>query len=506
LIGVASGESASVDVDLVVYEFEVFLYLGELGGHVGAVGLHEGKSFLLVAVPGGYQLGVAADRLDGHPGGPQLGADGDPLQVELLVAAPSIGWLIAARALQAVGGTMLNPVALAIVAATFPDWAERARAIGVFGAVSGLSLGLGPILGGALVDGVGWRFVFWVNVPIVAAAIVCTALFVPESRAARARRFDPVGQILVTLVLGSVVFAVIESTRLGWTSPIILALLAVAVLGVIGIIGYEPRRVDPLLELRLFRSVPFSSAIAIALFALCGFGAFLFVTTQYLQDVRGMSALTAGLSLLPVGGLIVVLSPLTGQLVGAHGPRLPLVASGAALALAGGASLWLAPATPLPAVLAIYLLIGIFQGTINPPITNTAVAGMPTSMSGVAASLASTGRQIGITLGIAISGTIVGSALARGGTAYTKAEHGVWWLLLGLGVGILVLGVLSTGRWAHDTAARAATLFEELDRGANTGAAPSTALPQPCEPSSAPHSGAQPAGGSRRHQLIRRTR
>ena len=163
-----------------------------------------------------------------------------------------------------------------------------------------------------------------------------------------------------------------------------------------------------------------------ALFALCGFGAFLFVTTQYLQDVRGMSALTAGLSLLPVGGLIVVLSPLTGRLVGARGPRLPLVVSGAALALAGGASLWLAPATPLPAVLAIYLLFGIFQGTINPPITNTAVSGMPASMAGVAASLVSTGRQIGITLGIAISGTIVGSTLARGGTAYTNAEHSVW--------------------------------------------------------------------------------
>ena len=140
----------------------------------------------------------------------------------------------------------------------------------------------------------GWRSIFWVNVPIVAAAIVRTALFVPESLAARARRFDPVGQTLVILVLGSVVYAIIESNTLGWASPVILGLLAVAGLGVLGILGYEPRRVDPLLELRLFRSVPFSSAILLALFALCGFGAFLFVTTLYLQDVRGMSALTTG--------------------------------------------------------------------------------------------------------------------------------------------------------------------------------------------------------------------
>jgi EmrB/QacA subfamily drug resistance transporter len=373
--------------------------------------------------------------------------------------APSIGWLIAARALQAVGGTMLNPVAMAIIATTFPDPAERARVIGVFGSMTGLSLALGPILGGALVDGLGWHSIFWINVPIVAAAIVCTALFVPESRASRARRFDPVGQTLVILMLSSVVYAIIESKGLGWTSPVILGLLAVAVLGALGILGYEPRRVDPLLELRLFRSAPFSSAILMALFALCGFGAFLFVTTQYLQDVRGMSALTAGLSLLPVGMLIVVLSPLTGRLVGARGPRLPLVVAGAALALGGGASIWLGPATPLPAVLAIYLLFGIFLGTVNPPITNTAVSGMPRSMAGVAGSLASAGRQTGTTLGVAIAGTIVGSALSRGGMAFTSAEHGVWWLVLGLGVGILGLGLLSTGRWALGSAKRAAALF-----------------------------------------------
>jgi MFS family permease len=161
----------------------------------------------------------------------------------------------------------------------------------------------------------------------------------------------------------------------------------------------------------------------------------------------------------------VVLSPLTGKLVGARGPRLPLVVSGAALALGGAASLSLAPATPLPAVLAIYLLFGIFQATINPPLTNTAVSGMPASMAGVAASLTSTGRQIGITLGIAISGTVVGSSVSRGGPAYTSAAHGVWWLVVGLGVGIVALGLLSTGRRAVDTAAAAAAMFDDVDRG-----------------------------------------
>jgi len=387
--------------------------------------------------------------------------------------APGTGWLIAARALQAAGGTMLNPVALAIVASTFPAPAGRARAIGVIGSMTGLALALGPILGGALVDGVGWRFVFWVNVPIVAAAIVLAGLFVPESRAARARQFDPVGQALVILVLGSVVSAIIESGRLGWASPVIDGLLALAVLGVAGIAGYEPRRADPLLELRLFRSVPFSAAIGMALFALCGFSGFLFVTTQYLQAVRGMPALAAGLSILPVGALVIVLSPVTGRLVGARGPRLPLMIAGAALALGGGTSFWLTPVTPLPAVLAIYALFGVFLGAVNPPITNTAVAGMPRSMAGLAGSLASAGRQTGTTLGVAISGTIVGSTLARGGTAFTSAEHGVWWLVLTLGAGIVVLGLLSTGRWARQTADRAAALFEEMGTGtAGTAKAP----------------------------------
>src|SRR3954470_15241321 len=171
--------------------------------------------------------------------------------------APGIGWLIAARAVQAVGGTMLNPVALAIVANTFTEPVARARAIGVFGSITGLALAFGPVVGGGLVEGFGWRAVFFVNVPITLAAIVGAALFVPESRAARARRFDPVGQLLVVVLLASVVYTIIEAA-----SPWLLGLAA---LSLAGILVYEPRRADPLLELRLFRSVSFGSAILTAM-------------------------------------------------------------------------------------------------------------------------------------------------------------------------------------------------------------------------------------------------
>ncbi len=319
--------------------------------------------------------------------------------------APGIGWLIAARAVQAVGGTMLNPVAMAIVVTTFPDRRERAKAIGVFGSMSGLALALGPILGGALVDNWGWRSIFWVNLPIVVIAVICTQLFVPETRADRARRFDPIGQLLLMLTLGSLVGAIIE--KVPW-------LLVITALAATSLIAYERRRTEPLLELRLFRSIRFSSALVIALVAYVGFGAYLFVTTLYLQNVRDLPALAAGLSLLPIGVAILLVAPYAGRLVAARGPRVPLVIAGTAFVLSVLASFALGATTPLPVVLAIYLVFGIFVGMINPPLVNTAVSEMPTDMAGLAASIISTGRQVGISVGVALAGTAIAStALVR---------------------------------------------------------------------------------------------
>lgn len=166
--------------------------------------------------------------------------------------APSIEWLIAARVLQALGGTMLNPVALAIVASTFTDPAERSRAIGVFASMSGLSLAAGPIIGGLLVDTFGWRSVFLVNAPIVLASVAMAYRHIPDSRAARVRRVDFVGQLLLVIVTGCTVYAVIESRALGWDSVTILGLLGAAGLGVLGITLYESRRKEPLLDMRWF--------------------------------------------------------------------------------------------------------------------------------------------------------------------------------------------------------------------------------------------------------------
>ncbi|GLW73561.1 MFS transporter [Kitasatospora phosalacinea] len=372
----------------------------------------------------------------------------------LCALAPGVGALVGARAVQAVGGTMLNPVAMGIVATAFPRPAERARAIGVFGSMSGLALALGPVLGGALVDGWGWRAVFWVNLPVVAAGVAGALCWVPESRAERARRFDPVGQLLVVALLGGAVFALISAGRSGWSAPSVWGPLAGAAAAVPALGWYEARRADPLLEVRLLRRGPLAAALVAAFAALGAFAAFLFAVTLYLQGVRQMSALRAGLCLAPVGVLILVLSPRTGRAVGRYGPRGPLLVSGAALALAGALLLVaVGPRTPVWVLLAVFALVGVFQGTVNPPITNTAVSGMPGSMASLAAALASAARQTGSAVGVAVAGVLLSPGVAAegapgggsGGAGFVAAARGVWWLLLAAGVLIAVLAAVGPG-------------------------------------------------------------
>src|SRR4051795_10204170 len=156
--------------------------------------------------------------------------------------APTAEALVAFRVLQAVGASMLNPVAMSIIANTFTDPRERAQAVGVWGAVFGISLALGPIVGGTFVASVGWRSIFWINIPVLLAAIVLTLRFVPESKAPRPRRFDPVGQLLVIVLLAGLTYAIIEAPTRGWTSPAILAVFGAAAAALLALVRYELRR------------------------------------------------------------------------------------------------------------------------------------------------------------------------------------------------------------------------------------------------------------------------
>jgi Na+/melibiose symporter-like transporter len=273
----------------------------------------------------------------------------------------------------------------------------------------------------------------------------------------------------VIVLLGSLTYAIIEGPSPGWLSARSLALFAVAATALVATLAYESRRREPLLELRFFRSVPFSSASVIAVCAFIALGGFLFINTLYLQEVRGLSALSAGLYTLPIAAMTLIFSPLSGSLVGRRGPRPSLLAGGAGL-LAGGALMTgLGRHTPLSSLLPAYFIFGIGFGMVNPPITNTAVLGMPADQAGVAAAVASTSRQVGQTLGVAVAGAIAAGGALKVGPGFVAASEACWWMIAGCGAAVLVLGLSSTTARANASARRVA---DELRQGdARHGAA-----------------------------------
>ncbi len=404
--------------------------------------------------------------------------------------APSVGTLIAFRMVQAVGGSMLNPNALSIITNTFSDRRERAKALGWWSATYGIALAAGPIVGGALVDGLGWRWVFWINLPIGLAAIALTTRYVPDSRAAHARRIDPAGQLLVMAILGMSTYAIIEAPAAGWTSPEILGLLAGTAAALVAFVLVERRVAEPLVEIRFFRSPPFSAAGVSAVLAFLVMGGFLFVNSLYLQDVRRFSAFMTGVALLPATIFIGGLSPVAGRLVNRFGPRLPLVLGGT-FSAAGTAVLALVGArSGIGQLVLAYSLLGIGMGFVNPPITTTALSGMPPAQAGVAGGVAAATRQVGTVLGIALLGSLLaeglrsrlpaalaplrlgrralrhlvdlgsgaaqaaaqlrsphaGAAAAAARVALASSTHAAWWLATGAGIVVAVVAVLTTGR------------------------------------------------------------
>ncbi|MEV3991118.1 MFS transporter [Streptomyces sp. NPDC049837] len=363
--------------------------------------------------------------------------------------APNLEALVAFRMVQAVGGSMLNPVAMSIITNTFTEPRARARAIGVWGGVVGISMAAGPLVGGVLTDSVGWRSIFWLNLPIGLLALFLTFRYVPESRAPRPRRVDPVGQLLVMVLLGSLTYAIIE------TDPV---LAAVAGAALVALLLYEPRRAEPLIDLRFFRSAPFSGATVIAVCAFAALGGFLFVNTLYLQDVRGLSALDAGLYMLPMAALTFVCAPLSGRLVGSRGPRLPLLIAGVTMTTSGVLFAAFEAETSTPLLFTGYVLFGLGFGMVNAPITNTAVSGMPRAQAGVAAAVASTSRQIGQTLGVAVIGAVLAAGVppASHTVGFVAASRPAWWIIAGCGLIVLLVGAATSGTWARATADRTA--------------------------------------------------
>jgi MFS family permease len=226
------------------------------------------------------------------------------------------------------------------------------------------------------------------------------------------------------------------------------------VIALAALVWYEPRRAEPLLDLRFFRSPPFAGATVIAICAFAALAGFLFLNTLYLQDVRGLSPFIAGLYTVPMAAMTLIFAPLSGRIVADRGPRLPLLIAGGGLVASAVLLSGLANDTTFALLITAYVLFGIGFGMVNAPITNTAVSGMPRAQAGVAAGIASASRQIGQTLGVAVVGTLA-TAGVHGSlqSGFASASHIGWWIVAGCGIAVFLLGVLTTGRWAQHTAA-----------------------------------------------------
>lgn len=370
--------------------------------------------------------------------------------------APDGAWLVAFRVAQGAAASLLNPPAMAIIAATFPEPARRARAFGVWSAVYGAAMAAGPLAGGLLLTAAGWRAVFWVTVPVAAAALVLTGKVVPESRPGRARRPDPAGQALVSTLIAALLYAIIAVPHAGLGSGPVLAASAVAAGATAALAWHLPRREQPLIEPGLFRNRTFSGAVVIAVSGLASAGGFSFLLTLYLQDARGYSALAAGACTLPMAVMTMVFAPLSGRLA-ARNPRLPLLLSGCAteagaLCLAG-----LTGRTSVIVLLAASALSGLGFSMVNAPVTAIAVRGVPPERAGVASAMASASRQLGLAIGVAVTGASVSAAM-RGlpPSGLPAATRPGWVIIAGCGAVVAVLAMATADQATPQPGARTA--------------------------------------------------
>ena len=369
----------------------------------------------------GYALALAGVMLTGGTVGDLRGHKRVVLSGLLLFGgaslrcglAGSVGVLTAWRVVQGVGAALMLPGTLAVIADAYPDERERARAIGVWAGVGSCALPAGPLLGGLLVQALGWRWVFLVNVPIVAVASLAAGRVVAESHVRSARRLDLPGAALGALALVGVSFAFIEGGHGGSVFAVVIAAVC-AVVSAAAFVAVERRARDPLLPLGLLRRPAFVTANGVAgAMNLASLG-LLFVLTLYLQEVRHDRALTAGVALLPLFVPLSVLAPVGGRIVARSGSRGPML-GGLLLAAAGVALLTLSDATSgyltlLPAL----LLWGVGLAFLTPAVVSAAVSAVPAERSGLASAVNNTTRQGAGAIGIAAFGAIAAAPASPG--------------------------------------------------------------------------------------------
>jgi len=326
--------------------------------------------------------------------------------------ATGAGFLITARVAQGVGAAFMLPATLSIITATFAP-KERGTALGIWAGVSALALAIGPLLGGLITEHIGWNWIFYINVPVGLVGAVGALTVIRESKdTTREQRLDAPGLITSGVGFFAVVFALIESSRYGWGSAIILGLFALAVAALAAFVAVESRQRLPMFDLGLFRNGTFVGANIVALLVtLSMFGVFFYISI-YMQNVRGYSALGAGATFLPMTLLIIVVAPVSGRYSDRLGSR-GLMAGG--MALTGASLLLFTRLEPQSSFWVLFpaLVVGGFGMALTmTPMTAAAMSAVPVDKAGVGSGMLNTFRQIGGALGIALMGAILSNRQA----------------------------------------------------------------------------------------------
>jgi EmrB/QacA subfamily drug resistance transporter len=330
----------------------------------------------------------------------------------------SAGMLIFSRGTMGIGGALIMPSTLSILTNVFPP-KERGQAIGIWAAVSGLGIILGPVIGGYLLDHFWWGSVFLINVPIIAIALVSGWFLIPESKDPEARRLDPVGALLSIAGLSALLYAIIEAPGRGWTSGTTLSFFGLAAVLIAMFMWWEIRSDHPMLDLRFFENPRFSAAsMSITLVFFAMFGS-IFLLTQHLQFVLGYTPLQAGIRLMPVATLIVA-AALSSRLTDRFGTKVVVVTGLVIVSLALFLLTTLSITSGyLPVALSIAIL-GLGMGTTMAPATDSIMGSLPLGKAGVGSAMNDTTRQVGGALGVAIVGSIMSSSYSSHMAAVVK--------------------------------------------------------------------------------------
>ena len=375
--------------------------------------------------------------------------------------APSIGVLVTARAVQGAGGAMIMPLSLTLLSAAVPP-ERRNAALGIWGAIGGVAVAIGPLVGGAITTGWAWQYIFWINVPVGVALGILAWWKLAESRGHKAQ-LDIRGVMLVSIGLFGVVYGLVQGNSHGWSSAGVLSAFAVGAVGLAAFVWWELRIENPMLPLRLFRNRAFAAVNVTAMLFSFGMFGSIFFLSQFLQTVQGYSPLSAGLRILPWTGMIMVLAPIVGILAERWGGKR-LVVPGLILQTAG--LVWLAllltPSTPYIDMVPAFILAGTGMTLFFVPLASLVLGAVPSSLEGIASGTNSAFRELGGVLGIAVLGAVFSSS---GGYASPQDYvNGLTPAIWG-GAAVVLLGVLTALLVPSLKRVRAGTASESTEPG-----------------------------------------